>query len=171
MQRCWPGRRRCSRVCMSIAGARCFWGGSRREGDAAMALTQTAFIPVPAGAEPGFDHADCYRGKRVYVAHTGADRIDVIDIAERCHLRSLDGLSGVAGVLIDQEQDLLFSSDRGCARISVWRCSDEEPIARVGVGAHPNGLAYDPQRRRLYVFNLGDPPGHAPTLTVVDLVA
>jgi DNA-binding beta-propeller fold protein YncE len=132
-------------------------------------LSRTGFVSVPAGAEPGFDHADCYRGERIYVAHTGADRIDVIDVAERRYLRSLNGLPGVAGVLVHEEQDLLFSSDRGCARVSVWRCSDEQPIARIGVGAHPNGLAYDPARRRLHAFNLGDPPGHDPTLSVVDL--
>jgi DNA-binding beta-propeller fold protein YncE len=134
-------------------------------------LTRTGFISIPAGAEPGFDHADCYRSERVYVAHTGADRIDVIDTAEQRYLRSLEGLPGVAGVLIEQDQDLLFSSDRGAARVSVWRCSDEESLTRVEVGAHPNGLAYDPKRRRLHVFNLGDPPGHEPSLSVVDLDA
>lgn len=136
-----------------------------------MALRRDGFISLPAGAEAGFDHADCFRGERVYVAHTGADRIDAFDCAERCYLRSLEGLPGVAGVLIDEGDDLLFSSDRGCARVSVWRCSDEELFARVDVGAHPNGLAYDPSRRRLFVFNLGDPPGHDPTLSIIDIDA
>lgn len=136
-----------------------------------MALRRVGFIALPAGAEAGFDHADCFRGERVYVAHTGADRIDVFDCREQRFLRSLEGLPGVAGVLIAEEHDLVFSSDRGCARVSVWRCSDEELVARVGVGAHPNGLAYDPSRLRLYVFNLGDPPGHDPTLTIVDVEA
>jgi hypothetical protein len=35
------------------------------------------FIDLQAGAESGFDHADCFRNECVYVAHTGADRIDV----------------------------------------------------------------------------------------------
>lgn len=134
-------------------------------------MKRVGFIALPAGARAGFDHADCFRGERVYVAHTGADRIDVLDCLEQRYLRSLEGLPGVAGVLITEHHDLLFSSDRGCARVSVWRCSDEELVARVGVGAHPNGLAYDPTRRRLYVFNLGDPPGHDPTLSVVDVEA
>ena len=136
-----------------------------------MALRRVGFIALPAGAESGFDHADCFRGERVYVAHTGADRIDVFDCLEQRFLRSLERLPGVAGVLIDEDHDLLFSSDRGCARVSVWRCSDEELVAQVGVDAHPNGLAYDPTRRRLYVFNLGDPPGHDPTLSIVDVEA
>jgi DNA-binding beta-propeller fold protein YncE len=132
-------------------------------------LTLEGFIAVPPGAEPGFDHADCYRGVLIYVAHTGADRIDVLDVAGRRHLRSLDGLPGVAGVLIDEQADLLFSSDRGCARVSMWRCSDERQLGQLTVGPHPNGLAYDPTRRLLHVFNLGDPPGHNPSLSVVDV--
>jgi DNA-binding beta-propeller fold protein YncE len=74
---------------------------------------------------------------------------------------------GVAGVLIESEQDFLFSSDRGCARVSIYRCSDETLLGRVGVGDRPNGLAYDPTRHRLFVFNVGDPPGVNCTVSVV----
>src|SRR5205814_240739 len=91
--------------------------------------------------------------------HTGADRIDVIDCATNAYLRSLVDLAGVAGVLIDGDQDLLFSSDRGCARVSIYRCSDETLLGRVQVGERPNGLAYDRTRRHRFVFNVGDPPG------------
>src|SRR5207253_573360 len=80
---------------------------------------------------------------RMYLAHTGADRVDVIDCVAKEFLRSLDDLPGVAGVLIDGEHDLLVTSDRGCGRVSVFRCSDEELLGRVHVGPHPNGLAYD----------------------------
>ncbi|HEV8633956.1 MAG TPA: hypothetical protein VG370_06920 [Chloroflexota bacterium] len=123
-----------------------------------MALRPSGFIAVPPGRAPGFDHADVYRaGGRVYVAHTGADRVDVIDARGRRYLRALPDLPGVAGVLIDQEHDLLFTSDRDCARVSVFRCSDERLLGRVAVGPRPNGLAYDPGRRRLVVFNIGEP--------------
>src|SRR5262249_28191629 len=58
---------------------------------------------------------------------------------------------------------------RGCARISVYRCSDEAMLGRVAVGTRPNGLAYDPTRRHLFAFNLGDPPGQNCTASVVAL--
>ena len=135
-----------------------------------MSLTRVGFIPIPPGSEPGFDHADVYpAGRRLYVAHTGADRIDVLDVETKRYLRALPDLPGVAGVLIDQEHDLLFSSDRACARVSIFRCSDEELLGRVEVGPHPNGLAYDRRRRRLYAFNLGDPPGEGCSVSIVDL--
>ena len=119
-----------------------------------MALARTGFIPIPPGREAGFDHADVYRaGRRIHLAHTGADRIEVLDCNARSYLGAPAELPGVAGVLVDEEQELLFSSDRGAARVSVFRCSDESLLGRVEVGPHPNGLAYDQQRRRLYSFN------------------
>jgi hypothetical protein len=137
-----------------------------------MSLTRVGFLRVPPGGEPGFDHADTYRpGRRMYVAHTGADRVDVLDCDWHTFLRSLPDLPGVAGVLIDEEQDLLFTSDRGAARVSIFRCSDEQLVGRVDVGPHPNGLAYDRRRRRLYAFNLGEPLGENCTASIVDLIA
>jgi DNA-binding beta-propeller fold protein YncE len=136
-----------------------------------MGLTRTGFTAIPPGAAAGFDHADVYRaGRRVYVAHTGADRVDVLDATTQSYLRAIPAeLPGVAGVLIDQEQDLLFTSDRGAARVSVFRCSDERLLGQVDVGPHPNGLAYDPARRQLYNFNLGEPLGQGCTVSVVQL--
>jgi serine/threonine-protein kinase len=133
-------------------------------------LVRTGFVRLLQGAQPGFDHADVYRARRrLFVAHTGADRVDVIDCVRRVHVRTLDDLPGVAGVLVDEEHNLLFTSDRDAARVSVFRCSDEQLVDRVGVGAHPNGLAYDRSRRRLYAFNLGEPLGKKCTASVIDL--
>src|SRR4051794_5555183 len=121
-----------------------------------MSLERIGFVPIPRGDKAGFDHADVYApGRLVYVAHTGADRVDVIDCATSSFERSLPKLPGVAGVLIDEPGDLLFTSDRGCARVSIFRCSDEQLLAQVPVGPHPNGLAYDRASRRLCSFNLG----------------
>lgn len=140
-----------------------------------MTLVRTGFIPLPAGPRPGFDHADIYSGETgrrlMYVAHTGADRVDVIDCERRTYVRAIPDLPGVAGVLVDAEHDLLFTSDRDCARISVFACPVETLLGQVTVGAHPNGLAYDQRRRHLYAFNLGEPPGENCTASVVDIDA
>src|SRR5262249_13084114 len=137
-----------------------------------VSLVRVGFVEVPPGAKPGFDHADvCRQGGRMYVAHTGADRVDVLDCRARRFVRSLPALPGVAGVLVDEEHDLLFTSDRGAARVSVFRCSDEELLGRVEVGPHPNGLAYDSRRRRVHSFNLGEPLGEGCTSSVIDVDA
>src|SRR2546422_2124265 len=73
-------------------------------------LARVGFVPIPPGAKAGFDHADVFRSRgRIYVAHTGADRIEVVDSRTRSYLRALPAeLPGVAGVLIVEEHDLLF---------------------------------------------------------------
>jgi len=135
-------------------------------------LRQVSAIAVPPGTRPGFDHADVFlsaQSSRMYVAHTGADRIDVFDCARRTYLHELPGHPGVAGVLIDSQRDLLLATDRSAARLSVYRVSDESLLARVAVGQRPNGVALDTHRMHAYTFDLGDPPGEGCTLTVVDL--
>jgi len=106
---------------------------------------------------------------RLYVAHTGADRVDVIDCASQTYLHSLPNHPGVAGVLIDSEEDLLLTSDRDCARISAYRCSDESLLGYVDVGPRPNAIAYDSAWRNVFAFNLGEPIGENCTASVVSL--
>jgi hypothetical protein len=134
---------------------------------------RSGFIAIPPGAKPGFDHADVYhdrsRASRLYVAHTGADRVDVIDCAASKYLRALPGHPGVAGVLIDAGKDLLFTSDRAAWQACIYRCSSEELLARVDTGAHPNALAFDQARDWLYSFNLGEPIGENCTASVLGL--
>ena len=118
-----------------------------------MTLRHVGSTAVPAGAKAGFDHADTYlhpSGSRLYVAHTGADRLDVFDCKSGTYLRSIPGFPGVAGVLIDRDADLLFTSDRNAARVSVLRSSDEAMLGQVAVDPRPNGLAFDRNARNLY---------------------
>ncbi len=137
-----------------------------------MTLRRVGFTAVPPGAKPGFDHADTYldpAGSRLYVAHTGADRVDVFDCRSGAYLHAIAGLPGVAGVLIDRAQDLLFTSDRAAARVSIFRASDERLLARVDVGPRPNALAYDPGQQELFSFDLGEPAGTNCTASVVSI--
>ncbi len=89
--------------------------------------------------------------------------------AAKRRARALPGHPGVAGVLIDSGHDLLFTSDREAAQAGVYRCSDEILLTRLNVGAHPNGLAFDPRRGRLFCFNLGEPVGENCTASVADI--
>ena len=133
-----------------------------------MTLRRVGEIAVPRGAKPGFDHADVYTkgsANRMYVAHTGADRIDVFDCARATYIHALDGHPGVAGVLIDSDRDVMLTTDRGAARLSSYRASDETLVAQVAVGQRPNGVAFDTRRMRAYTFDIGDPPGAGCTVS------
>ena len=137
-----------------------------------MSLRPIGFIALPGGERTGFDHADTFlgsTGSRLYVAHTAQNAVDVIDCRDDSYLRSLPDLPGVAGVLVDTKRDLLITSDRAAARVSVFRCSDEALLLRSEVGPRPNGLAIDPARGHVFSFNLGEPPGTDCTASVISI--
>jgi hypothetical protein len=128
-------------------------------------------VELPANAgQGGFDHAAVHRGRnRLYVAHTANDAVDVIDVTAGRYVRSIEGLRGVAGALVDEEQDLVFTSNRGEDTVGIFSPQSEDAVAKVSVGVRPNGLAYDPGRRVLLSANVGDP--QSPSVTLVDVVA
>jgi DNA-binding beta-propeller fold protein YncE len=128
-----------------------------------MGLRLDGYIDLPAHVGPGgFDHAAIHEPtRRLYVAHTANDAVDVIDCARDVFVRSIDGLRGVAGVLVSEDLD------RGLARCyvavgdpGVIDVIDVSALSRLESmptepGAHTTAL--DAGRHRLYVFL---PPTH-----------
>jgi DNA-binding beta-propeller fold protein YncE len=139
-----------------------------------MILEQIGEVKLPAHDKPGgFDHAAVHgpRG-RLYVAHTANNAVDVIDCATHAYLGSVPGLEGVAGALVCEDQDLVFTSNRGEDTVGIFPAGQPEALVKVKVGLRPNGLAYDADRRLLLAANVGDPakPGSF-TVSMVDLDA
>jgi DNA-binding beta-propeller fold protein YncE len=137
-----------------------------------MALKHVGYIELPANVgQGGFDHAAIHRGRsRLYVAHTANDSLDVIDTRAGRYVRSITGLKGVAGALVDEEQDLVFTSNRGEDTVGIFSPQSEDDVAKVPVGRRPNGLAYDPDRSVLLSANVWDPSvAQSASVTLVDV--
>ncbi len=123
-------------------------------------LRHTGYVELPAhrGAG-GFDHAAVHaRTGRVYVAHTANDAIDVIDGAAGKYIGSLGGLTAVAGALVSDEQDRVFTPHR---RENTIGLLSPAPVDRVGqgpVGVAPAGSGAHPFRPPA---DLDLPPGLA----------
>ncbi len=121
----------------------------------------------------GFDHAAVHAASgHVYVAHTANDAIDVFDPVARRHLFSVPNLSAVAGALVSDASELVFTSNRGENTIGVFAPGPAPQVTKIAVGVRPNGLAYDAKHRLVLAANVGDPtvPGTC-TLSMVDLDA
>ena len=138
-----------------------------------MALRHLGFIDLPAHVKAGgFDHAAVHPPTgRIYVAHTANDAVDVIDIQKERYLFSIGGLTGVAGALV-AEPHLVFTSNRAENTVGVFTAGERPRVEKIGVGIHPNGLAYDPGRARLLAAHVGDParPGSY-TVSIIDVPA
>jgi hypothetical protein len=111
-----------------------------------MSLQLLGHIELPGNLKPGgFDHASVHCGSgRIYVAHTANDALEVIDCVEDRFLHSIENLTGVAGALVSDEQNLVFTSNRGENTVGIFAPDNEADLAKIGVGIRPNGLAYDP---------------------------
>lgn len=129
-----------------------------------MTLHHTGYVELPAHrGKGGFDHAAVHAATgHVYVAHTANDAIDVLD--DKRHLFSIPDLKAVAGALVSDEANLVFSSNRGEDTVGIFAPGPEPSVAKVAVGAAPNGLAYDHSRKLLLAAGLA-------TLTLVDVEA
>lgn len=140
-----------------------------------MPLTHRGYVDLPPHQGPGaFDHAAVDgRTGRVFVAHTANDALDVIDGPGQRYLGSIGALPAVAGALVSEEHDLVFTSNRGESTVGVFSLGTEPPaVVKVAVGVRPNGLAYDPARRRLLAANVGEPARpDSHTLSIVDVPA
>jgi DNA-binding beta-propeller fold protein YncE len=146
-------------------------GRNNRSAPARVSLRLEGYIDLPEHiGSGGFDHAAVdHRRRRLYVAHTANDALDVIDLDAGRYLDSIEDLTGVAGALVAEDGALIFTSNRG--EDSVGMLSAAEPsVRKVAVGVRPNGLAFDPGRRTLLAANVGDPavPGSY-TASIVDV--
>lgn len=128
-------------------------------------------LPVHVGSG-GFDHAAVHGPRKLlYVAHTANDALDVIDLQSERYVRSIANLKGVAGALIDEPSDLVFTSNRGENTVGIFHAGDENVVQRVQVGNRPNGLAYDPDRKILLCANVGVSEGMGShSISLVDVI-
>ena len=121
-------------------------------------LELLGYVELPENVKPGgFDHAAVHRASaRLYVAHTANDALDVIDCVHDRYSHSIQNLTGVAGALVSDEENLVFTSNRGENTIGIFAPDNEAGLAKVDVGIRPNGLAYDPGNGLLLAANVGD---------------
>jgi DNA-binding beta-propeller fold protein YncE len=135
-------------------------------------LTGTVVLPAHTGSG-GFDHAAVHAATgHVYVAHTANGAVDVFDPATARFLHSIPDLPAVAGALVSDESQLVFTSNRGENTIGVFAPGPHPEVTKIAIGMRPNGLAYDARRRLVLAANVGDPEvPRSCTLSMVDLDA
>src|SRR5215510_2185151 len=104
-----------------------------------MSLQLKGYILLPEHKKTGgFDHAAVHQGKHLlYVAHTANDAVDVMDCASDRYLHSIPDLTGVAGALVSEEHNQIFTSNRGEDTVSIFSPDAENEAIKIGVGVRP----------------------------------
>jgi YVTN family beta-propeller protein len=103
-----------------------------------MPLKTIGTIAIPNAAGSAFDHgAFDAKTRRVFIAHTARDCIEVIDHDAGRHIATLPGFPGAAGAVADNGQVLV--TNRGSASVALLDASTLETRASFKTGGRPNG--------------------------------
>ncbi|OLD13192.1 MAG: hypothetical protein AUI50_07470 [Crenarchaeota archaeon 13_1_40CM_2_52_14] len=94
----------------------------------------------------------------------------MIDCNQDKYLGSIPNLVGVAGVLVSNEKDVVFTSNRGENAVGVFNHGKDRSLHKIKVGGRPNGLAFYASRNSLLAANVPKPDSHDPvTVSIVDV--
>src|SRR6266852_4076963 len=114
-------------------------------------LKVVADIPLP-GAAVRFDYQyfDSSQG-RLYIAHMNANQLVVFDTKKRLVIANLDGFPSVHGVWAVPELGRVYASATGEHQVNVVDAKTLKISARVGPIKYPDGIAYAPSAKRIFV--------------------
>jgi DNA-binding beta-propeller fold protein YncE len=118
-------------------------------------LTQRGMIPIPPCTPSEFDHGDVENASgRLFVAHTQAGTVEVLDGSDQKHFATIYGCPEASGVLVAQQDGLVFAAARGAGQVLVIEAASCKLLRTVDVDPRPNGLAWDSMRKRLLVADV-----------------
>lgn len=132
-----------------------------------MPLKMARAITIPDSIGSSFDHgAFDAMTRRVFVAHTGRDRVEVIDHERGCHIATLEGFPHAAGVVADAGQVLV--TNRGSASLAWLDADTLETRGVFDTAPRPNGVALVAALDLAIVACIGDET-HRAELQTIDL--
>ena len=120
-----------------------------------MALNMIGAIEIPGAAGSSFDHgAFDPKSRRIFVAHTGRDCVEVFDHDSRRHIRTLPDFPGAAGLVADDGTVLV--TNRGAASLACVDAFSFETRFISKTGPRPNGVAIVSKPGLAIVACIGD---------------
>ena len=116
-----------------------------------MPLKKVADVALP-GSPVRIDYQSLdISHNHLYIAPMNADQLVVFDTRERAVEANLDGFPRVHGVLAVPELGRVYASATGEHKVAVVDMQTLKTIAKVGPIEYPDGLAYAPGPKRVFV--------------------
>jgi DNA-binding beta-propeller fold protein YncE len=101
--------------------------------------------------------------RRLYVAHLGASKVDVVDLDQLTAVGAVDDVSDVHGVRVAPDLGVVFASATGSDEVVGIDADTLGLRFRAAAGDFPDGLAYGPTNGFVFVSNKS-----SGTLSVLD---
>jgi DNA-binding beta-propeller fold protein YncE len=118
-------------------------------GDTGLRLVQT--IPLPE-VEGRIDHmAADVEGGRLFVAALGNNTLEVLDLREGTHIRSIAGLHQPQGVVFVAGSNRLFVANGQDGALSIYDAGTYQALGSVSLSDDADNLRYDAETDRIYV--------------------
>lgn len=133
----------------------------------AMSLVAAGTIEIPDSLGTSFDHGALEpETRRVFIAHTARDSLEVVDANTSQHVATLRGFPEAAGVVAGKGSVLV--TNRGSARLAWVDARTLETRTVLNTGPRPNGVAIVSSLQLAIVACIGDDT-HPPQLQVLGL--
>src|SRR6266550_2352142 len=128
------------------------WSGAIPTASTAEApLRVVADVPLP-GSASRFDYQSLEPASgRLFMSHMGAGQLVVFDVRAGRVIGNLDGFPTVTGVLAVPAEHRAYASATGHHAVVVVHDSTLQIMARVEGPRFPDGIAYAPTERRVFV--------------------
>jgi DNA-binding beta-propeller fold protein YncE len=118
--------------------------------DAPLPLETVANVALPGG-ESRLDYASVdSRRHRLYIAHLGGGLVIVFDTRRRKVVTTVRA-SGAHGVLAVPELGRVFATATDSQELLTIDMRTNSVVGRASAGVYPDGIAYDPRERRVFV--------------------
>ena len=114
-------------------------------------LTTVVDVPMP-GPAARFDYQSLdAENSRLYISHMNANQLVVFDTRKRQVVANLDGFTRVHGVIAVPEIGRVYASVTGNHQVAAVDMATLKTIATSGPIDYPDGLAYSPATKRVFV--------------------
>ncbi len=118
---------------------------------AVAALTLIAKVPLPeVHGRIGHLAADYHHG-RLFVAVSGNNSVEVIDVRTNSLLSSIRGLAEPLSVAYVNSSNRIFVTNGGDGSLRLFDGSSLKPIANLHLGSDPGAIRIDEAQRKVYV--------------------
>src|SRR5438876_5264898 len=108
-------------------------------------------IPMP-NVKGRIDHMDVdVKGKRLFVAGLENGSLEVVDLQTGKWLKSIPGFKKTQGIAYVPSLNKVFVASGDDGMLRVFRGDTLEPLDAIKLDLGPNRVAYDPDRKLLYV--------------------
>lgn len=141
---------RTSRALLTALSLALLGGSAADAGERSLPLEPVARVAL-SGASNRFDYTSLDPGaNRLYIAHMDSSQLLVFDVRTRRIVKTI-AAPGVHGVIAVPEVGRVYASATDAREVLTLDARSAKIVARAPAGEYPDGLAYDPVERHVFV--------------------